>query len=246
MNEFLKQLGIDKRGFKVYKILLQLGPSSIRQIAERSGVNRGTTHELLKMLITKGLVSYRLQGKRRHYLAEHPEKLIQIINEKKTSLRKISKALVNNIVPTLNTQKFIYTKPTVRFYDREEGIEQVLKDVLLTVGNQKDKQYFAFSAQPIRKYLYRVYPNFTKHRIKKKIKVNVIALGKGGEEALLSERKWLPEINKQSIPSYIIIYVDKLALISIAKEELPYAVVIEEQGLTQSMKLIFTTLWKVI
>lgn len=246
MKVSFDQLGINKNSYLTYKALLKLGPSSIRQIAEESGINRGTTHDFLKKLLKKGLVSYQLKGKRKHYLAEPPEKLLQITNEKQKALKKIRNLLSQEVIPHLKSQKFIRTKPLVRYYEDDEGIEQVLKDVLQIMRKEEKKEYFVFSALPMRKYLYRFFPNFTKQRIKNKIAVKVIALGKGGEPAVLSKRKWLQVDARDTFSSYIIIYGEKLALISLTKEELPYAVVIEEQSVTQAMRLIFASLWKLL
>lgn len=246
MNDFLHHLGLDKREYDTYQALLQLGSTSIRQIARQTGINRGTTHEILKSLLDKGLVSYQLKGKRRHYLAEAPEKLLQIAQEKHSAINNLIKLLHNEVIPNLKSQKLTRKEPTTRYYEGEEGIEKVLKDLLQTMQNQKDKSYFAYSAQPIRKYLYRLFPNFTKQRVKNGIAVKVIALGEGGKEAELAERKWLHAENSTLFSSYIIIYADKFAIISLAKNELPYAVVTHEPGIAQTQKLIFQTLWNLL
>lgn len=242
----LKQLGLDQREFKTYQALLQLGPTSIRLVARQTGINRGTTHEILKNLVDKGLVSYQLKGKRRHYLAESPEKLLQLAHEKQQTFSQLTKLLQNKVVPDLKRQKKTQKEPTTRYYEGEEGIEKVLKDLLQTMQKQKEKSYFAYSAQPIRKYLYRLFPNFTKQRVKKGIAVKVIALGEGGEKAALAERKWLNTEDNTLFSSYIIIYADKFAVISLAKDELPYAVVIHEAGIARTQKLIFQTLWNLL
>jgi len=71
--------------------------------------------------------------------------------------------------------------------------------------------------------------------------VKVIALGEGGELRGLDERKWLPADNAN--PTYIIIYPGKTAYISFdAKKEL-VGVVIENDGIYQTQKMIFNNLW---
>ena len=58
----------------------------------------------------------------------------------------------------------------------------------------------------------------------------------GGEEAQKSKRKWLPDNHghaaesSEGISSYTIIYGNKVATISIAKDGTPYGVVIEDAG----------------
>ncbi|MBR9885906.1 MAG: TrmB family transcriptional regulator, partial [Oceanospirillales bacterium] len=61
-DEIFAQLGLEPRDVAIYKALLELGPSSIRTIAERAGVNRGTTYQCLKALQQQGIVTYLPKG----------------------------------------------------------------------------------------------------------------------------------------------------------------------------------------
>lgn len=61
--DVLKIFGLEPRETRIYLALLQSGPASIRDIADRAGINRGTTHELLKRMQQKGVVSYFPKGK---------------------------------------------------------------------------------------------------------------------------------------------------------------------------------------
>lgn len=243
MKGFWHSLGLNKKQYLTYKVLLSVKQNSVRQISEKTGINRGTTHEILRQLLKKGLVTFHLKGKRKHYLAENPEKLNNLLLQKRKAIDKTKKLLDQEIIPQLKNYQFISEKPITQYYEGDGGIEKVLKDVLQVMKKEEEKEYFVFSAKTIRKYLYRFFPSYTKQRIKNKIKVKVIALGQGGEEAPFSQRKWL-KTNNHSASSYIIIYTNKLALISLTQDELPYAVVIQENSISQTMKLVFNTLWQ--
>ena len=78
----LKQLDLSDRQVVVYEALLRLGPASIRDVATEAGVNRGSTYETLKQLVTKGIVSYFPKGKRRVFQAEDPERLLTLAESK--------------------------------------------------------------------------------------------------------------------------------------------------------------------
>ena len=116
-----------------------------------------------------------------------------------------------------------------------------LKDILSTVARQKDKSYSVFSSKLIRQHLYRPFPNYTQQRVRKKINVRVIAIGEGGEDAELSERKWI-EAKDQPDASYIAIYPPKVAMISLASRDYPVAVVIDSPEIATAQKIIFETL----
>ncbi|HET8903561.1 MAG TPA: helix-turn-helix domain-containing protein, partial [Saccharospirillum sp.] len=76
--DVLQIFGLEPRETRLYLALLQSGPASIRDIADRAGINRGTTHELLKRMQQKGVVSYFPKGKRRHFSAEPPQRLREL------------------------------------------------------------------------------------------------------------------------------------------------------------------------
>ena len=61
IHETLATLGITAKETDTYLALLRLGPSSIRDVADASGINRGSTYEILKVLKEKSLVSYFLE-----------------------------------------------------------------------------------------------------------------------------------------------------------------------------------------
>jgi len=239
----LEELGLKPSEVAVYAALLKSGPASIRSVAATSGVNRGTTYEALKSLAESGLVAYTRRGERRKYRAESPERIYQLIDDKRRQLAQIE-AEAKNLVPSLLALgERRLGEPTVRFYEDDEGIAAILRDVLQTAGQLGTKEYYAYSSIILRKYLYRRFPNFTRRRIAENIKVKVIAVGVGGEPDELSERRWIPEPASSELSSYVLIYGPKVALISVSADETPYGVVIEEPGVAAMQRLLFTTLW---
>ncbi|MEP0072904.1 MAG: helix-turn-helix domain-containing protein [Marinomonas sp.] len=245
IQQAFEQLGLTPREAQLYQTLLKLGPSSIRDIAEHSGINRGTAYESLKQLQSKGVVSYFPKGKRRFFTAENPDILLNLAEEKRTRLDKTIESLKNTIIPNLHQQQPDYHHTNVRYYEGDDGIEWVLRDILNVVSTQDHKEYCVFSSKPIRPYLYRPFPNYTKQRVKLGINVKVIALGDGGEEAELSERKWIKTEGSVDA-SYIAIYPPKCAIISLASNNFPSAVVLESKDIAKAQQIIFDTLWKML
>ncbi|WP_422139362.1 TrmB family transcriptional regulator [Endozoicomonas sp. ALC020] len=241
----LKQLGLDQKEIKLYLALLKLGTASIRDIAAEADINRGTTYETLKGLAGKGIVSYFPKGKRRVFCAEPPEKLLDLAEEKKQSLEQSIEEMKQKLIPQLNQLKPDFNTGNVRFYEGDSGIEFVLKDILNTVAKKNDKNYSIFSSKPIRQHLYRPFPNYTQQRIRKGINVRVIAIGEGGEDAELSERKWINATGKIDA-SYIAIYPPKVAMISLASMDYPVAVVIDSIEIANTQQIIFDTLWNTL
>jgi len=244
-NDIFNQLGLSAREVSIYKALLSLGPASIRNIAEKAGINRGTTYETLKELQQKGIVTYLPKGKRRFFSPREPEVLLQLAEERRHALENAIDGLKESVIPGLNHLRPDLNTANVQFYEGDEGIEWVLRDILNTVSAQQEKQYAVFSSKPIRPHLYRPFPNFTLQRVQKGIEVKVIAIGDGGEDAALSERKWIRTEGKVDA-AYIAVYPPKCAIISLASENYPTAVVIHSKEVATAQQIVFDTLWKLL
>ncbi len=240
--DVLENLGLDQREISIYLALLKLGSASIRDIASQANINRGTTYDTLKGLADKGVVSYFPKGKRRIFSAEPPEKLLDLAEDKRQALDATIEEMKHRLIPQLNHLKPDFNAGNVRFYEGDSGIEFVLKDILNTVAQQPEKTYCVFSSKLIRQHLYRPFPNYTQQRIRKNINVRVIAIGDGGEDAQLSERKWIDAKGRMDA-SYIAIYPPKVAMISLGSRDYPVAVVLESPEIAAAQQIIFETLW---
>jgi hypothetical protein len=162
--------------------------------------------------------------------------------EKRQSLDSAIEQLKSRVIPDLNHLRPDFSAANVQFYEGDAGIELVLKDILNTVSSQQQREYCVFSSKPIRPHLYRPFPNFTNQRIQKGIGVRVIAIGEGGEDAELLERKWIRTEGPVDA-AYIAVYPPKCAIISLASENYPTAVVIDSAEVAAAQKIVFDTLW---
>ncbi len=242
----LEKLGLSEKETGVYMALLSLGPVAIRKIAAKAGINRGSTYDALKILQKEGLVSYYHKGKLQHFVAEDPKVLSKIFARKKLEIEDASKE-IENIIPKLSSlSQGTNNRPIVKFYENYSGLRTILEDTLDSVAKQKKKEYVAFSSSAIRPYLYHksAFPKFSEERIKRKVYVRTIAYGAGGTTYGHDERKWILE--KESAPTYILIYAGKVAMISIGKNDVPHGLIIEDERLYHTQLAIFNSLWKSI
>lgn len=242
VENVLKQLGFSAKESAVYLACLRLGPSPVRRVAHGAGINRGTTYDILRSLITQGLVSYYHQEKKQYFIAEDPGKLIEVVRRREEELCGMRKAL-GDVVPQLRSMHDTAGgKPVARFSEGHAGVKGILSDVIAICRSAEPREYRVYSSAVIREHLYKLYPNFTKDRIKAGIRVKVVALGPGGETRGLDERKWLP--TPQPAPTYQIIYPGKFALITIDGNDAPIGVTIEDGNLAQTQRLLFDALWE--
>lgn len=242
--QILKKLGFDEKDIRVYLILLSLGPSPVRKIAQATGINRGTTYDILKNLMKQGLVVYHHKEKHQYFFAEDPLKLEHALEGRMEEMQRL-RIHVQAIIPELQS---MYNrgggKPVARYYEGLPGVKNILQDVLATMNKEKQKEYYVYSSANLRDFLHKSFPNFNRERIKRNIAVRVIALGEGGKEHPLSERKWLTK--EGGSPAYSLIYGPKTAHISLDSTSTPLGVVVEDHNLARTHQLIFEKLWQTL
>jgi sugar-specific transcriptional regulator TrmB len=243
MQSALEGLGLTAKEVAVYLALFSLGPSPIRKIAEHAGINRGTTHDILRELQQKGLVSYYHKEKRQHFVAEEPKALVNLILRKKRDIEDAERQ-VQSILPHLTSLAGGgRSRPTVKYYRGYAGVRAILEDVLDSTGALPKKEYAAYSSAAIRPYLYRkdAFPNFTEERIKRNISMRAIAIGSGGEMYGRDRRKWLTQ--EESAPTYTLLYAGKIAMVSVGESGIPHGLIIEDKGIYETQLLLFNSLW---
>ncbi|MDP3684678.1 MAG: TrmB family transcriptional regulator, partial [Ignavibacteria bacterium] len=88
------------------------------------------------------------------------------------------------------------------------------------------------------------YPDFTDRRIKKGIQVKSISLAGGGGTHGLDERRWLGTDDESA--TFILIYAGRCAFISRDNLGNPVGVIVENQMIYETQKMIFLHLWKLL
>lgn len=243
---FLQELGLSDKERRVYLALLRRGPSSVRQLAESSEVNRGSTYDILKSLQEQGIVSYFDKNKKTLFVAESPETLKELLENKKRHVQTLEQQLTD-VLPQLSSiaARSASAKPVARYYHGSKAIRSILLEVLQDVGALEEKEYYVYSSSAIAHHLYDAIPDFTKRRVKANISVRVIAFGSvsNGHDKL-AIRKTLNK--EQSAPTYTIIFGRKTAFISLDEKDQPHGVILEDLNLANTQRMLFESTWECI
>jgi len=240
LNEQLQTLGLNEKEAKVYLASLELGLTTIQNIAKKAHVKRSTVYEIIEDLITQNLITVIPKGKKRFFLAAEPAKLAELIAKKQEVL--------NKMMPELEAlSKVSPIKPKIRFYEGEEGIKTVYAD---TIKEAQDILAFVSVStaykSPMINYLTKQYVT---QRSEKKIMAKVIApdstLAKAYKKRDTKEYRQTKLIPEKDYPFSIEInvYGNKVAFISYKPEEL-MAVIIESKEIAKTMALIHKFFWK--
>ena len=127
ITSLLRSLGFNDAEISVYLYLLERATSlSVTDIARGTGSHRPVVYKALDRLQEKGLITVQPKGKRKHYRAEHPDKLRQVYQDLQFDLEE-----------TLPDLEEMYQapeeKPIVKFYEGKEGITSIYNDIVNTL-----------------------------------------------------------------------------------------------------------------
>jgi sugar-specific transcriptional regulator TrmB len=238
----LRQLGFNDNEIRVYLALLSCGTCSARRLAKDVELTKHTLNEVLKALQDAGLIGTFQKHKKQLFVAESPEKLLELAERRERGMADI-KRRVNELLPEL---KSIYAyggaKPTVKYYEGMKGTEIILKDVLTTMSELSgDKVYRVFASPRLRQFIYNNFPNFTKERIAREIRVRVLVLGEERPDRPLMEQKTIPV--RDGAPTYCFIYGPKVAFVSLDDSDSPTGVILEDARVAGTQRIVFDHIW---
>lgn len=235
-------IGLEPRDMHVYETLYTNEDSSLRTLAGLTGLNRGTVYETVKKLMDMGLITFHQTGQRRRYTAANPQVIIALINDQRERLKQLESA-ASNYALSLESSKHDKSSFLANFYEGDEGIAAILRDVLQTLRAMNIKEYSVISSKLASNFLYTNFKGFSRQRIEEGIFVRVLADSASSEEAIKAERRQLP-VSAEVLNGYIIIYGDKTALISLTDTNQLSGIIIHDKGIYNMQQLIFEQLWQ--
>jgi sugar-specific transcriptional regulator TrmB len=126
-TQILEDIGLTNAEIKVYLTLLELGTATAGPIIEKSGLQSSVVHMTLNRLIEKALISFVMEGQRKHYQAANPRHIVQFINDKRERFEEILPEL-------LIKQESAQEKPEVIVFRGIKGIKELLYELLEAGG----------------------------------------------------------------------------------------------------------------
>lgn len=146
----LEDLGLSHAEATLYLTLLEGGPSTTGPLIYDTGLQSSTVYHVLGSLQEKGLVSYILRGKTKHFQAESPESFALFLDEKRQRLEKILPKLRR-----METQR--KTKHTARVFEGLNGMKTAMNDILLTMKPGEEYYFLSvpshnFSTQDVQRF----------------------------------------------------------------------------------------------
>lgn len=130
MLDTLVRFGLPEKEARTYLSLLELGPSSVSELAKRSRVSRTNTYHLLNALLARGLVSSHDKSTKIIFSAEPPERLVQILEAEADAAQRLYRDAKEALPEFKSIHNTTDGKLSVRFYEGVEGIISAYEDTL--------------------------------------------------------------------------------------------------------------------
>ncbi|MFA5021839.1 MAG: helix-turn-helix domain-containing protein [Patescibacteria group bacterium] len=240
LSQIIQNLGFSENESQVYLALLELGSANVAAIANKSQVKRTSCYVILENLTQKGLVSKTVAKGKTQYLAEAPDHLLRLTQERQEILKQT--------LPEFNSLfNLSQTKPRIRFYEGRTGYISICEDSLQRSGNEI---LFIGNLDNLHEVVTPEWDNTvyipTRVRTSKSIRIITLEsdtmknLQKKDQEQL-REIRFLP--GRINFDASMFIYGDTISIISSEKELM--GLIIDSKPIAQMAKSMFEFLWPV-
>lgn len=127
----MRKLGLTEKEVRVYLAALELGYTSVQEIAKKAQVSRPTAYEIIKSLEKKELISQSKEKSRRYFTAQSPDNLLGILKRQKKELEEKEREFIR-IIANLRAKYYLSDKREIKVYQGKSGLEILLDDFLTT------------------------------------------------------------------------------------------------------------------
>lgn len=248
INDYLIDLGLTEIEATLYHGLLEIGPATVKKLADHVGIKRITVHFNIENLINKGLITQTIIGARRQIIAESPEHLKYLVDKKIESTNNLLNRFSDFVKNASTLQQSVNRNKEVeiKYYEGKIAVNQVYINAL--ASNE-------FRAYVNCRELAKVFPNnvdlFLKtHKKRKNMKVWEIMEDSVESKTYIKrmpiERyfyKIIPKGINLSVIDYMI-FDGKVAIVNLEKNTT--GIVISNEHYYQNAKSIYEFVWQML
>ncbi len=241
MLDRLIEFGLSEKEAKVYLALIELGPSSVTQIAKKAAVKRTNTYHLLEALMSYGLVHPdNSKNKKAVFIAERPEEFLFLMKEKMNDAQKKyeeAKDLIAELRAIYAPSK--EKKVRVKYFSGNAGLEEIYDDTLTSGGDE----VLSFTSYDYQKIVMPGYfPEYFERRKEAGIHCTCMTAG-------TKEGKFLKDKDKEHLRTTLVlpeefkvcpeinIYADKTAIVSLKEK---FGIIIESKDVADMFRKFYS------
>lgn len=242
IDKDLQDVGLQEKEAKVYLAALELGKGTAQQIALKAGLKRPTTYVIMDDLMQQGLVSSFYEGKKQYFVAENPERLVDLLQQQKQEVEK-KQAQLKALLPQLQSINNRQTnKPVVKYYEGREGVIAMVQECTKSAYGQEI--CMAYSRDAIESVFDgKTLEKFRQDRLGQNIKVRALYTSSTDEVKDVS-RTSAVKLSQEELPidCDVAIYNDKVRIASLKNRIV--GVVIEDKEIAKAFKALYELAWK--
>ena len=139
--EQLTSLGLTQGEAKVFLAMIQIGPSRVGKIVEKSGVSQSKIYNVLDRLVLKGLASYNIQDNIKHFQSLEPSRLHEYIQKKEDEI-KSQKEGITQLVNDLTKNIYATRRSTSEIFVGERSLRSAYMTLLSDAKKGDILRYF--------------------------------------------------------------------------------------------------------
>lgn len=237
----LLESGFTQKQAKVYVACLEFGMAKAPDIAQKAGLKRTTVYGILDELISLGTVSLVQKGRLKYFRAQDPKDIVRILEDRKGRFERVLPKLSE-----LYTTKQL--RPRVEFYDGKEGVKHIFEDTLKT----KHKEILQIVR--VHDFVACVGESYAKQYIIRRAERGIVAKALHPVSGDIHNRvygeeshEWRREVRylppSMFYASMIMVYDDKVAMVSTKKEN--FGFIIQSKEFASTQRAYYEFMWKV-
>jgi len=235
-KQSLINLGLTDGESKVYLSLLKLGSSTVGPIVKQANIAYSNIYDILDRLLEKGLISFIIKEKTKHFQAVSPSKLYEYLEKKETKLEK-EKSSLKKLIPELEQLQSSKSKQEAEIFLGLKGIKTAYERMLENPDEKEEWLFFYVDEGQITDDFYaRMYSKF------KKIKMKGIANIEYRKSKFIKKTHFQMKYVNFPIPGTIDIYKDYLLFITWSEN--PMGILITSKDISNKFKEYFYSIWK--
>jgi sugar-specific transcriptional regulator TrmB len=250
-HQLLTRFGLTESEIRVYLASLPYGSVSANQLTKETKLKRPTVYHALLRLGQRGLVSKKISGNRTLFNVTPPEQLKGLLAQQIAQLEE-QKSSLDELIGALNKSRIGARMQPVQVsqFEGTEGIKLVVEDALYCRSGRWDiiaprKNFFSESDKEYARY-------YLATRKRRGILARTLWERESGsaaksqraltaDEVTRRQPRYLPQVMNGKFKSVIIIYDNKVAIISSYKSL--FAILIESDEVNATTKAMFEGLW---
>lgn len=234
-REILTNIGLTKNESKIYISLIKLKIASVSELSRESNVPRVNTYDVLESLKSKGLVGTIIKANKKYFEPANPHVLNELLEKRKKEILETETSIekIKNIFELNDTPQ------EVRIFKGKLGIKTILKEAL----NSKSEILNFGSSGMFPSYYPEYFDLWESQRIKKKIKMRIIASKSMKHKVNLKKLQLIKFLDiefKNQTSTFI--YDDNIAIFIWSNN--PLAISIKDFTFSNSNKNYFEYLWE--